>query len=116
MAARSTMVDSVVSFLLTGLVLERNGRREDVSRLRLSSASFFVSATKMARSCAAASFSCRAVMARSCASSFFSASLIVRSYFLVGSYDRIGESLDEKSESLAGVTSPAASMRQMTPV
>ena len=51
-----------------------------------------------------------------CAVSFFSASLISRSCFFVGSYDKMGESLDEKSESSAGVSRPAASMRQITPV
>jgi len=41
------MVDSVASCVLTELVFERNGRREDVSeRLRLGAAVFFYSATK----------------------------------------------------------------------
>ena len=69
------MVVSVEGFVLTGFVLERYGRRDDVSkRLRLSSAIFFFSTTKMARSCAAAFFSSAAVMARIC---FF---LLLRSF------------------------------------
>ena len=85
MAARATLIDSVGVFVLTGFVLERDGRREDVlwprgsERLRLN-----FSAVKMTRSFATASFSYAAVIARSCASLFFYAALIARSCFLVG--------------------------------